>query len=650
MADQEKLIDHPGLQTKIDAAHGGEGDPHGEPGYRGRLTRSRARGSQYADGDREQDLGLAAETGSGLATVINEFDVGESHAAELPLGGTPRRSEDLVRDREVVHPSPGIIREGRAGSASRGSAGERESEQLSGGLIEEGSRTCGWGPATDFPSGANATGRDARSAGGTMPHLETRNAGSTGGRLRQDQNVRAVVEELRHGPMHDRSTAGVSEYPRLLQAEMTGADSMTPETVYADSVGGEIFRGRMTGGAPTSHGLMSFGGPEAYSRQVSYGRGQMWQTTRGGVGLRPREEIGCREPIVVPGHMEHRFRSREANHGLGRGRPTQHVRFDSRDRDTVGDDRHLAPCSPRREDWLENRPVDREDRRERQTLGERRGGGNITRHTSPARSRGPGIFSDGQRRPAMQPDRYDGSTPWLEYQAHFEFCADINGWGDEESALYLAAKLKGPAQKVLGDRRCRRGYAELTGMLSRSFGPGQHSEMYLAELRNRRRKVGETIQEMGLDIRRLGQLAYPEMDEEARDRLARMHFRDALDNQEIRVAIFQARPSTLEEAIEIATELDSYMEVEKNRAGKVSRPQARVVISQDDEIRQLREELAKLRSGQGSGGRQNFRGRDLSEVTCYGCGQKGHYRRECPHKNERSGNENASALGTQDRR
>ena len=140
--DQEKLIDHPGLQTKIDAAHGGEGDPHGEPGYRGRLTRSRARGSQHDDGDLEQDFGFAAETGLGLAPVVNEVDVGESHAVELPLGGTPGRSEDLVGDREVVHPSPGIIQGVRAGSATRGSAGERESDQLYGGLIAEGSRTC----------------------------------------------------------------------------------------------------------------------------------------------------------------------------------------------------------------------------------------------------------------------------------------------------------------------------------------------------------------------------------------------------------------------------------------------------------------------------------------------------------------------------
>ena len=231
-------------------------------------------------------------------------------------------------------------------------------------------------------------------------------------------------------------------------------------------------------------------------------------------------------------------------------------------------------------------------------------------------------------RPNMQPDRYDGSTPRSEYQAHFKFCAEINGWTDDGCSLYLAAKLKGQAQKVLGDRRCRRGYRELVNLLSRSFGPGQHSEMYLAELR----KTDESIQKMGLEIRRLAELANPEMDDDARDRLSRMHFRDALENHEIRAALFQARPSTLEEAIEVATELDSYFEVEKTRPSKL-RPQARVMISQDVEVAKLKEKLARLQTRLNEEGKAR-RPRDLSEMVCYGCSQTGHYRLDCPQNNK----------------
>ena len=253
----------------------------------------------------------------------------------------------------------------------------------------------------------------------------------------------------------------------------------------------------------------------------------------------------------------------------------------------------------------------------------------------------------GSRRPNMQPDRYDGTTPWLEYLAHFELCASINGWSNDECALYMAAKLKGQAQRVLGDGRCRRGYRELVELMTRSFGPGQHSEMYLAELRGRRRKPDESVQELGLEIRRLAELAYPEMEYEARDRLTRMHFRDALDNQEIRMALFQARPLSLEEAIEVATEFDAYLEVEKNRSGR-STGRARVMISQDEELVKLREELTRLRETVNSRPRRN---RDMSEVTCYGCEEKGHYKRDCPNgRDNRSGNARASAPGIQDRR
>ena len=44
---------------------------------------------------------------------------------------------------------------------------------------------------------------------------------------------------------------------------------------------------------------------------------------------------------------------------------------------------------------------------------------------------------------------YDGSTPWLEYEAHLEEYAGTFGWTEEKKAQYLCLSLRGVAQGAL---------------------------------------------------------------------------------------------------------------------------------------------------------------------------------------------------------
>ncbi|KAH3748126.1 hypothetical protein DPMN_182563 [Dreissena polymorpha] len=52
---------------------------------------------------------------------------------------------------------------------------------------------------------------------------------------------------------------------------------------------------------------------------------------------------------------------------------------------------------------------------------------------------------------SIKPATYDGSGSWHDYRAHFEACAKINEWTEEQKGLYLSVSLRGQAQGVFGN-------------------------------------------------------------------------------------------------------------------------------------------------------------------------------------------------------
>ena len=73
-------------------------------------------------------------------------------------------------------------------------------------------------------------------------------------------------------------------------------------------------------------------------------------------------------------------------------------------------------------------------------------------------------------KPVKNPADYDGSQSLRDYLRHFERCSVFNGWSKDEAAVFLAASLRGEAQKVLNgmsDSDCRN-YARL--LTNWSFG------------------------------------------------------------------------------------------------------------------------------------------------------------------------------------
>ena len=161
---------------------------------------------------------------------------------------------------------------------------------------------------------------------------------------------------------------------------------------------------------------------------------------------------------------------------------------------------------------------------------------------------------------------YDGSSSWLDYKAHFETCAEINNWTNTEKGLYLAVALRGQAQSVMGNLSDKsKDYDSLVKALEDRFAPPNQTELYRVQLRERRQKASESLPELGQDIRRLTNLAYPTATTELRETLAKDQFVDSLISVDMRLRIIQARPTSLNDAVRHAVELEAFNRAEKSK-------------------------------------------------------------------------------------
>ena len=177
-------------------------------------------------------------------------------------------------------------------------------------------------------------------------------------------------------------------------------------------------------------------------------------------------------------------------------------------------------------------------------------GGPVTRHIRGNPNRG-GLgnngtfYKDGQanmvnssRPKEIKPATFDGKSSWIDFRSHFDICAELNGWSEKEKGLHLAVSLRGSAQSILGNLHgdSKKDFTSLCKSLEERFAPANQTELYRAQLPERRQRATETIPELGQDIRRLTNLAYNSAPIEVRETLAKEQFVDALVSSDMRPA------------------------------------------------------------------------------------------------------------------
>jgi len=93
--------------------------------------------------------------------------------------------------------------------------------------------------------------------------------------------------------------------------------------------------------------------------------------------------------------------------------------------------------------------------------------------------------------------------------------------------------------------------------LKNRLGSLKEEERYRSELKARRRRRGEPLQSVYQDVRRLMALAFPGQSVSMWEVMARDAFVESLGDQSLLIRMLERDPTTLEEALKIASRLEA---------------------------------------------------------------------------------------------
>ena len=170
----------------------------------------------------------------------------------------------------------------------------------------------------------------------------------------------------------------------------------------------------------------------------------------------------------------------------------------------------------------------------------------------------PGESEAGKPKNLLKLLPYNGEESLETFLAKFDYMAKYLKWKETDKFFHLCASLEGPAGQVLWGLKPDATADSVISLLRTRFGNELQIERFRAELRARRRRRGEPLQSLYLDITRMVALAHPTSVPDLTRHIAKEAFINALGDDKLQIRVMDKQPTTIEEALGIAGRLEAY--------------------------------------------------------------------------------------------
>ena len=165
------------------------------------------------------------------------------------------------------------------------------------------------------------------------------------------------------------------------------------------------------------------------------------------------------------------------------------------------------------------------------------------------------------REPLCELPSFDGSSNLKMFRHNFQEFCEMNGYVTErEVTFWLKQCFKGRTKDILYDE-CS-DISVIWSRLENRFGDHLMRQKYSVSLPNRKRQQNESLINLADDIRRMSNVVYFDLQYEQKERMAVMHFLNALHSPMAQYDISQKAPKSLEEALKIASVREMFFGVE----------------------------------------------------------------------------------------